>query len=231
MLCTAPARSARALHAPGGGVGDEPRQARLVTGRIHADSRAMEWTDHGILLTVRPHGESAAIIDVFTEVHGRHSGIVRGGTSRKLAPVLQPGAQVQVEWRARLEDHLGTYHVEPVRSRAAVAMGDRLTLAGLNAVLGLVSFCSAGTAGPRRVLYTHRTPAGPVGPDRDLATGLSALGTRFAGGTGLWSGPFRLCRDRPDDGLTVRPAQAGPCQRRGGGMGGPFAASAPLSAG
>ena len=141
MLCTAPARSARALHRRAVEWVTSPGKRDLVTGRIHADSRAMEWTDHGILLTVRPHGETAAIIDVFTEDHGRHSGIVRGGTSRKLAPVLQPGAQVQVEWRARLEDHLGTYHVEPVRSRAAVAMGDRLALAGLNAVLGLVSFC------------------------------------------------------------------------------------------
>ncbi|MCR9126288.1 MAG: DNA repair protein RecO [Rhodobacteraceae bacterium] len=101
----------------------------------------MEWRDEGIVLSVRRHGETAAIVDAFTREHGRHAGIVRGGTSRKIAPVLQPGAQVDLLWRARLESHLGSYQVEPVRSRAAAAMGSRLSLAGLNAVTGMLAFC------------------------------------------------------------------------------------------
>lgn len=101
----------------------------------------MEWRDQGILLSSRRHGETSAIIEVFTPSHGRHAGVVRGGTSRKIAPILQPGAQLDVTWRARLEDHIGSYTVEPVRSRAAVAMGDRLALAGLNAVTAMTLFC------------------------------------------------------------------------------------------
>ncbi|MHA6263171.1 DNA repair protein RecO [Arenibacterium sp. CAU 1754] len=101
----------------------------------------MDWRDKGILLSVRKHGETSAIIEVFTPTHGRHAGVVRGGTSRKIAPILQPGAQLDVEWRARLEDHIGTFHVEPLRSRAAAAMSGRMALAGLNAVTGLLSFC------------------------------------------------------------------------------------------
>lgn len=58
-----------------------------------------------------------------------------------MAPVLQPGAQLDLCWRARLEDHIGTFTVEPVRSRAAASMGDRLSLAGLNAVVSLLLFC------------------------------------------------------------------------------------------
>ncbi|MGI9393613.1 MAG: DNA repair protein RecO [Boseongicola sp.] len=100
----------------------------------------MEWRDEGVLLAVRRHGETAAIIEVFTENHGRHAGVVRGGTSRKIAPILQPGAQIDVTWRARLEDHLGVFAVEPVRSRAAQLMDGRETLAALNAVTGLLSF-------------------------------------------------------------------------------------------
>ncbi|KEJ91009.1 DNA repair protein RecO [Sulfitobacter donghicola] len=101
----------------------------------------MEWRDQGILLSSRRHGETSAIIEVFTPSQGRHAGIVRGGTSRKIAPILQPGAQLDLMWRARLEDHIGAFTVEPVRSRAAIAMGGRLALAGLNAVTSLVSFC------------------------------------------------------------------------------------------
>ena len=99
----------------------------------------MDWREEGVLLAVRKHGETSAIIEVFTEGHGRHAGVVRGGTSRKIAPILQPGAQIDVAWRARLEDHLGAFTVEPVRSRADL-MGARDTLAAMNAVTSLLSF-------------------------------------------------------------------------------------------
>lgn len=98
----------------------------------------IDWQDEGAVLAVRPHGESSAIVEVFCGAHGRHAGIVRGGTGRRLVGVLQPGAQVALTWRARLEAHLGAFTVEPVRSRAAQAMGDRLSLAGLNAVTALL---------------------------------------------------------------------------------------------
>ena len=108
----------------------------------------MDWRDHGILLSLRRHGESAAIIDVFTESHGRHAGVVRGGAGRRMAPILQPGAQLDLTWRARLEEHLGSYQAEPLRSRAAAALSGRLALAGLNAVTALLSFCL-----PERAAY------------------------------------------------------------------------------
>ena len=97
----------------------------------------MEWRDEGALLSVRPHGESAAIIEVFTAQHGRHAGVVRGGTSRRIAPILQPGAQIDVTWRARLDDHIGAFTVEPLRARTAL-LSDRLALAGMNAVCALL---------------------------------------------------------------------------------------------
>ena len=103
----------------------------------------MEWREEGILLVVRGHGENSAIIEVFTENHGRHAGVVRGGASRKMGPILQPGAQLDLVWKARLEDHIGSFTVEPVRSRSAVALSDRLALAGLNAVTALLSFSLA----------------------------------------------------------------------------------------
>ena len=97
----------------------------------------MEWRDEGALLSMRPHGESAAIIEVFTAAHGRHVGVVRGGAGRRMAPVLQPGTQLAVVWNARLEDHIGTFTVEPLRSRAGV-LSDRLALAGLTSICALL---------------------------------------------------------------------------------------------
>ncbi|KGM50092.1 DNA repair protein RecO [Pseudooceanicola atlanticus] len=117
----------------------------------------MEWRDQGILLSVRRHGESAAIAEVFTPGHGRHAGVVRGGTSRKLAPVLQPGAQLDITWKARLQEHMGGFAVEPLRSRSAQVMGDRMALAGLNTVTALLCF-SLPEREPHPALY-QRTEA------------------------------------------------------------------------
>ena len=73
----------------------------------------MEWTDEGIVLGVRRHGKSSAIVELLTRGHGRHLGLVRGGAGTRMRPLLQPGNSVRAVWRARLDEHLGYY-----RSRA-----------------------------------------------------------------------------------------------------------------
>jgi DNA repair protein RecO (recombination protein O) len=97
----------------------------------------MDWRDEGILLSMRPHGETSAIVEVLTATHGRHMGVVRGGASRRMAATLQPGTGLTLEWRARLDDHIGSFTVEPVKSRAHL-LADRLALAGLMAVCALL---------------------------------------------------------------------------------------------
>lgn len=111
----------------------------------------VEWRDEGILIGVRRLGESAAMIETLTATHGRHAGVVKGGASRRMAPILQPGAQLALHWTARLETHLGTFRVEPVRSRSAI-MGDSAALAALGAVVSLVSAALPERA-PHPALY------------------------------------------------------------------------------
>ncbi|MBC7335837.1 MAG: DNA repair protein RecO, partial [Clostridia bacterium] len=82
----------------------------------------MQWTDEAIFLGARRHGETSVIAEVMTRTRGRHLGMVRGGRSRTMQPVLQPGNRVEVVWRARLEDHLGEFRVEPITQRAARLM-------------------------------------------------------------------------------------------------------------
>jgi DNA repair protein RecO (recombination protein O) len=79
----------------------------------------MEWTDTGIVLGTRKHGEANAILELMTLAHGRHLGLVRGGAGSRLKPVLQPGNTVMATWRARLDEHLGYFMVEGVDLRAA----------------------------------------------------------------------------------------------------------------
>ncbi len=93
----------------------------------------MEWRDEGLIIGTRKHGENAVIIEAMTTHHGRHMGLVRGGRSRRYAALLQPGNTVELNWRARLEDHLGAYTVEAKNLRAAELMQsrDRLSLSQL----------------------------------------------------------------------------------------------------
>lgn len=97
----------------------------------------MDWRDEGVLLSMRPHGETSAIIEVLTAAHGRHAGVVRGGASRRMAATLQPGTQLALTWKARLDDHIGSFTAEPLRSRAHL-LSDRLALAGLLSVCALL---------------------------------------------------------------------------------------------
>jgi DNA repair protein RecO (recombination protein O) len=79
----------------------------------------MQWTDEGIVLGVRRHGEANAILELMTREHGRHLGLVRGGASSRQRPVLQPGNRVSATWRARLDEHLGLYVAEGLDARSA----------------------------------------------------------------------------------------------------------------
>jgi len=104
----------------------------------------MEWTDEGIVLGVRRHGESSAIVELLTRDHGRHLGLVRGGASSRMRPLLQPGNGVRAVWRARLDEHLGTYAVEGLRLRAANL------LASSHAVYGVTHLASLARLLPER---------------------------------------------------------------------------------
>ncbi len=97
----------------------------------------MQWSDEGIILSVKPHGETAAVAEVFTRSHGRHLGLVHGGRSRMLRPVLQTGNHVDATWKARLAEQLGHISIELRKGYAAQAMDDPLALAGLSSLCAL----------------------------------------------------------------------------------------------
>ena len=99
----------------------------------------MEWHDRAFVLAARRHGESGAIVELLTEEHGRHAGLVHGGQSPKLRAVLQPGNEVTAMWRGRLSEHLGTIACEMVRPHAAGLLDDPDRLAGLTAAAALVA--------------------------------------------------------------------------------------------
>ena len=97
----------------------------------------MQWADEGIVLGVKRHGEASAIVELMTREHGRHLGLVRGGTGSRMRPILQPGNSVAATWRARLHEHLGNYTLEGTRLRSSLFLGASHGVYGLTHLAAL----------------------------------------------------------------------------------------------
>jgi DNA repair protein RecO (recombination protein O) len=98
----------------------------------------MQWADEGIVLGARKHGEASVVLELMTREHGRHLGLVQGGRSKKLQAVIQTGNGVQAVWRARLDEHLGSFQIEGGDLRAGRYMGSPLALYGLATLSALL---------------------------------------------------------------------------------------------
>ena len=107
---------------------------------------AVDWSDDALVLGAKRFGETGAIADLLTAAHGRQSGLVRGARGRRMRGTLEPGTLVRARWRARLDTHLGTLEVEPVRSHAGPAMARPRQLAGLVMAMATTFTISVTTA-------------------------------------------------------------------------------------
>jgi DNA repair protein RecO (recombination protein O) len=100
----------------------------------------VQWTDEGIVLGSKRHGEANAILELMTRAHGRHLGLVRGGGGSRLRSMLQPGNRLSSTWRARLDEHLGHYTVESLDLRAASFLPVPHALYGITHLAALCRF-------------------------------------------------------------------------------------------
>lgn len=128
----------------------------------------MNWSDEGIILGSRRHGESSLIVELMTAAHGRHLGLVKGARRSQERAALQPGNTVSATWRARLDEHLGNYTIEPVRVRAAALMDGAAGLYALQVMAGLLRLVPERDPHPalyRRLAHTveHLVEAGLAG--------------------------------------------------------------------
>ena len=92
----------------------------------------MDWQDDGFVLAARRHGESDAILTLLTREHGRHLGIVKGGSGKRQRAVVEIGNRVTADWHARLSEHLGRFAVELAAPHAALCLDDPARLAALS---------------------------------------------------------------------------------------------------
>lgn len=115
----------------------------------------MEWRDTGTVIGVQRHGETAVVLELMTREHGRHRGLVHGGRSRKRQPILQLGNEVEAQWRGRLDEHLGTYTIEPATLRAGALMASPVALYAAQAAAALLRLLPERESHPRLAEGLH----------------------------------------------------------------------------
>ena len=97
-----------------------------------------EWTDDGLILSIRPHGERNAVVSLLTVENGRHAGLVHAYNSSSKRGTVQIGNLVQAQWRSRLNEQLGTYQLELKKNPSAVFLDDAVKLAGLSSCCAIL---------------------------------------------------------------------------------------------
>jgi len=85
----------------------------------------MYWKDEGFLLSRNNYDENSIIIDVFTYDHGKYSGIVYGGASKKQKRNFQIGNKILLNWRSKNENKSGYFNVELINPISPTFFDDK----------------------------------------------------------------------------------------------------------
>lgn len=97
------------------------------------------FSDQGIILSVRPHGENGAVAHILSESHGKCGGYINGAqSSTKLRSLLQIGNHVSLSWTSKSEGQLGRFDLEPERDYASVVFDDPHAIQAMQSVCGLM---------------------------------------------------------------------------------------------
>ena len=91
-----------------------------------------DWQDTGFVLGTRRFGENGVILSVLTSNHGRHLGLIRTRTM----PLI--GGFIDLKWRARLSEHLGTFTYEMTNPLSAAFMDDKKRLSAISCLCALL---------------------------------------------------------------------------------------------
>ena len=85
----------------------------------------MYWSDEGFLLSKSNFNENSILIEVFTFYHGKYTGIVYGGTSRKQKSNFQTGNKILLNWKSKNENKTGYFNVELLKPIAPLFFEDK----------------------------------------------------------------------------------------------------------
>mgnify|MGYP001165097805 FL=1 len=98
----------------------------------------MNLNDEGIIISLKKFSDSASLMKVLTKNHGIYSGLIRLSKKSGNMGVNVPGNIVNINWRARLSEHLGFFNSELIKSRSSLYLNSSINLEILNSICALL---------------------------------------------------------------------------------------------
>jgi DNA repair protein RecO (recombination protein O) len=103
----------------------------------------MIWDDIGFLLSKNRYNENSLIVEIFTQNHGKVSGIIFGGTSKKIKNYLQIGNKLYVNYNSKSENSIGYFKVEIQNALSPLYFDDYQKLSCISSAMHLIKILTA----------------------------------------------------------------------------------------
>ena len=103
----------------------------------------MIWDDSGFLLSKNKYSENSLIAEIFTKEHGKVSGIIFGGTSKKIKNYLQIGNELYVNYSAKSDTKIGHFKIEIYQAFSPIYFENSQKLFCINSSMNLIKMLTA----------------------------------------------------------------------------------------
>ena len=103
----------------------------------------MNWDDTGFLLSKNRYNENSLIAEIFTKNHGKISGIIFGGTSKKIKNYLQIGNELFVNFNSKTENRIGYFKIEINKAYSPLYFDVSKKLNCISAAMNLIKLLTA----------------------------------------------------------------------------------------
>ena len=113
----------------------------------------MNWSDEGFLISKNRYNENSLIVEIFTKEKGKVSGIIFGGTSKKIKNYLQIGNKLHVNYNSKNENRIGYFKVEIFNAYSPLYFDDRQKLSCLTSAMNLIKILTADAQSNEKVFF------------------------------------------------------------------------------
>ena len=111
----------------------------------------MNWDDTGYLISKNRYSENSIIAEVFTETHGKISGIIFGGTSKKIKNYLQIGNKIHVSYNTKSPTRIGYFKIEILKALTPLYFDNNQKLSCIASAMNLIKLLTAEAQSNKKI--------------------------------------------------------------------------------
>ena len=113
----------------------------------------MNWSDEGFLLSKTRYNENSLIAELFTKDKGKISGIIFGGTSKKIKNYLQVGNKLHVNYNSKNENRIGYFKIEILNAYTPLYFDHKQKLSCITSAMNLIKILTAESQSNDKVYF------------------------------------------------------------------------------